>query len=144
MPGVEDLIEPFGEEAKYFAETRLLQRDVKILLEGTNNNTFVGSVLHPNGDIAEALLAEGLAKVVDWTIAIVTAGPEKLRAAESRAKKKNLRIWKGFVPSGLGTGNRRKEFDAVVSRIINSDLITVKTAEGEERKVSRLFPFICE
>jgi staphylococcal nuclease domain-containing protein 1 len=68
VPGVDDLIEPFGSEAKYFSETRLLQRDVKILLEGTNNNSFVGSLLHPNGDIAEALLGEGLAKVKSHSI----------------------------------------------------------------------------
>jgi staphylococcal nuclease domain-containing protein 1 len=116
VPGVDDLIEPFGSEARYFSETRLLQRDVKILLEGTNNNSFVGSVLHPNGDIAEALLGEGLAKVVDWTVAIVTAGPSKLRAAEIRAKKSNLRLWKGFVPTSNLMGGKRMEFDGVVNR----------------------------
>jgi staphylococcal nuclease domain-containing protein 1 len=110
------LIEPFGDEAKYFSETRLLQRDVKIILEGTNNNSFVGSVLHPNGDIAEALLGEGLSKIVDWTVAIVTAGPEKLRAAESRAKKNNLRVWKEFVPANNHSRGRKMEFDGVVNR----------------------------
>lgn len=34
IPGVEDLIEPLGEEAKYFVESRLLQRQVKVCLEG--------------------------------------------------------------------------------------------------------------
>ncbi|KAJ1966979.1 hypothetical protein H4R35_006848, partial [Dimargaris xerosporica] len=34
IPGVEDLVEPFGEEAKFFVESRLLQRDVKVIVEG--------------------------------------------------------------------------------------------------------------
>ena len=39
--------EPLAEEAKFFTETRLLQRDVQIVLESVNNNNFVGSVIHP-------------------------------------------------------------------------------------------------
>lgn len=35
-----------------------------------------------NGNIAELLLREGFAKCVDWSLAIVTDGPEQLRAAE--------------------------------------------------------------
>ena len=39
--------EPFAEEAKYFTEVRLLQRDVKIVLEGASNQNLLGTVLHP-------------------------------------------------------------------------------------------------
>lgn len=38
--------EPFADEARYFTESRLLQRDVQIILETFNNNNFVGSVVH--------------------------------------------------------------------------------------------------
>jgi len=38
---------PFAEEAKFFVESRLLQRDVEIILESVNNNNFVGTVVHP-------------------------------------------------------------------------------------------------
>ena len=48
-----DFQEDFALEAQYFTESRLLQRDVKIVLESSNNKTFVGSVIHPNGNIAE-------------------------------------------------------------------------------------------
>jgi staphylococcal nuclease domain-containing protein 1 len=34
IPGVADTVEPFGEEAKFFVESRLLQREVKVKLEG--------------------------------------------------------------------------------------------------------------
>lgn len=43
--------EPFAEEAKYFSEVRLLQRDVKILLEGTSNQNLLGTIIHPVSSI---------------------------------------------------------------------------------------------
>lgn len=39
--------ELFAEEAKYFTEVRLLQRDVQIILEGVSNQNLLGTVLHP-------------------------------------------------------------------------------------------------
>ena len=53
-----------------------------------------------NGNIAELLLAEGFARCVDWSIALVTGGSEKLRAAERAAKEKKIRLWKNYTPSG--------------------------------------------
>jgi staphylococcal nuclease domain-containing protein 1 len=38
---------PYAEEAKFFVESRLLQRDVEIILESVNNNNFVGTIIHP-------------------------------------------------------------------------------------------------
>jgi staphylococcal nuclease domain-containing protein 1 len=39
--------EEFAEEAKYFTEVRLLQRDVKIVLEGASNQNLLGTIIHP-------------------------------------------------------------------------------------------------
>ena len=40
--------EPFAAEAKFFVESRLLQRDVQIILEGVSNqNILLATVLHP-------------------------------------------------------------------------------------------------
>ncbi len=39
--------EAFAEEAKYYTESRLLQRDVQIVLEGVSNQFLLGSILHP-------------------------------------------------------------------------------------------------
>lgn len=52
-----------------------------------------------NGNIAELLLRDGFARCVDWSIALVTGGAEKLRASEKAAKEKRLRIWKDYVSS---------------------------------------------
>lgn len=68
------VVVPFAEEARFFVESRLLQRDVEILLESVNNNNFGGSILSPKGNIAEALLREGFAKCVDWSMAFMKSG----------------------------------------------------------------------
>ena len=78
-----------------------MQREVQIILESVNNKNFVGTIVHPNGNIAEALLREGLAKCVDWSLAIATEGPEKYRKAQASAKESKLRQWKHYEgPTG--------------------------------------------
>jgi len=121
--------EPFAVEAHYFTECRLLQRDVEVILESHNNNNFVGSVLHPAGNIAEALLKEGMAKCVDWSISKVTGGPEKYRAAEKLAKERKARIWKDYVPSGAVIDPKDKEFNGKVVEVVNGDALMVKTGK---------------
>ncbi|KNC97787.1 uncharacterized protein SPPG_06784 [Spizellomyces punctatus DAOM BR117] len=136
VPNVEDLVEEYSEEAKYFVESRLLQRDIKVVLEGlSSNDNFVGSVQFPLGNIAEALLGEGLAKVVDWTITMVTGGPQKYRAAEQRAKDRKLRIWKSWVGKAK-VGGPEPEFDGIVTRVLSGDTLLVQSiATGKERRI---------
>nr|QBI71281.1 ebna2 binding protein P100 [Thermobia domestica] len=133
--GKPDKGEPFADEAKFFVETRLLQRDVEIILESVNNNNFVGSIIHPKGNIAEALLKEGFAKCVDWSMTFVTGGPEKLRAAEKLAKEKKLRIWKDWAPSGPQVSGKEKEFQGVVTEVVNADALMVKVNDSLVKKV---------
>eukprot|EP01137_Pigoraptor_chileana_P032464 Opistho-2@21860 len=134
-----EVAEPFALEARYFTEVRLLQREVKILLEGVSSqsqNTFLGSILHPAGSISEALVREGLAKCVDWSMAVVSQGREKLRAAEKEAKQKKLRIWKNFVAAEAGSEIKEKEFVAKVVEIVNAETLMVRVAPGDVRRIS--------
>ncbi|KAG1459114.1 hypothetical protein G6F56_006235 [Rhizopus delemar] len=126
--------EPFGEETKFFVESRLLQRGVKVILEGVaQGQNFVGSIQHPAGNIAELLLAQGYAKCVDWSITLATSGPGPLRNAERAAKEKKLRIWRNFVAKVATESN---EFDATVVRILTGDTLLVKTKNsGVEKKL---------
>eukprot|EP00088_Acartia_fossae_P009398 TRINITY_DN1454_c0_g2_i3.p1 TRINITY_DN1454_c0_g2~~TRINITY_DN1454_c0_g2_i3.p1 ORF type:complete len:902 (-),score=331.27 TRINITY_DN1454_c0_g2_i3:535-3240(-) len=119
----------FAIEAHYFTESRLLQREVEVILESSNNNNFVGSVLHPNGNIAEALLKEGMAKCVDWSIAKVTAGPEKYRAAEKSAKERKVRLWKNYTAQAPKIADKDREFTGKVVEIVNGDAIVVKVGK---------------
>ncbi|KAJ8315336.1 hypothetical protein KUTeg_007486 [Tegillarca granosa] len=127
--------EPFAAEAKFFTEVRLLQRDVKVILEGVSNQNLLGSVLHPNGNIAELLLKEGFARCVDWSMGVVSQGPDKLRAAEKIAKEKRLRIWKDYTPSGPTIDVKDKNFTGKVVEVVNGDALVVKLSDGSFKKV---------
>ena len=47
-----------------------------------SNQNFLGTVIHPAGNIAELLLKEGFSKCVDWSMGVLTCGHEKYRQAE--------------------------------------------------------------
>ncbi|XP_078040847.1 LOW QUALITY PROTEIN: staphylococcal nuclease domain-containing protein 1 [Augochlora pura] len=121
---------PYADEARYFVESRLLHRDVEIVLESVNNNNFIGSILHPKGNIAEILLSEGFAKCQDWSISNSRAGAEKLYLAEKAAKETRLRLWKDYKPSGP-----QVEFTGTVVEIVNADALIIRTQNGENKKV---------
>ncbi|MCL4136789.1 UNVERIFIED_CONTAM: hypothetical protein GTU68_060303, partial [Idotea baltica] len=127
--------ESFAEEARYFVESRLLQRDVEIFLETYNNNNLVGSIKHPNGNIADLLLREGFAKCVDWSMATVTGGPEKLRSAEKMAKNKKLRLWTDYKPSTHQLNSKEREMIGKVCEIVNGDALIIKRNNGKTKKV---------
>jgi staphylococcal nuclease domain-containing protein 1 len=100
--------EQWGEEARFFTDSRLAQRAVRVQLlavptptavpfsstsGGATNGTFasntsssmiIGIVQHPAGNIAEHLVAAGLARVIDWHAGMLAndGGMERLRAAE--------------------------------------------------------------
>merc|ERR1719210_2747098 len=129
-------VEAFSKEAQYFTESRLLQQEVQIVLESVNNKNFVGTIIHPKGNIAEALLREGLAKIVDWSLAKVTEGPEKYRKAQSAAEEKKLRLWRNYDgPTGPVLSARDKEFTGKVVEIVNGDAIMVKKNKLETKKI---------
>lgn len=122
--------DPYADEARYFVESRLLHRDVEIILESVNNNNFIGSILHPKGNIAEILLSQGFAKCQDWSINNSKAGAEKLYLAEKAAKEARLRLWKDYKPSGP-----QIEFTGTVVEIVNADALIIRTQNGENKKV---------
>ncbi|XP_032160448.1 staphylococcal nuclease domain-containing protein 1 isoform X1 [Mustela erminea] len=127
--------EPFAAEAKFFTESRLLQRDVQIVLESCHNQNILGTILHPNGNITELLLKEGFARCVDWSIAVYTRGAEKLRAAERFAKERRLRIWRDYVAPTANLDQKDKQFVAKVMQVLNADAIVVKLNSGDYKTI---------
>lgn len=126
--------EEFGETAKTFVESRLLQRSVKVTILGLNQHgtAFVAAVAHPAGNIAEALLSSGLARVVDYQSTMIGEGIGKLRAAENAAKLKKLNLWRAFVSRKAPASG---SFEAVISRIVSPDSICVRGKDGAERRL---------
>lgn len=118
--------------------------------------TSLSYSIHPNGNIAEFLLAQGLAKVIDWHAGILSSagGLDRLRAAERSAREKKAGVWENYVAPSKGgsaggpangsappTGPQTKgnTFDATVVRIWNADTISViekGDASGKERRLT--------
>lgn len=84
-----------------------------LILVGISNQNLVGTVRHPNGNIAQLLAQNGLVYLVDWSLSLCTDGPFVLRAAEKAAKEKRVRIWKDYVPKKL-PDNVEQNFEAQV------------------------------
>jgi staphylococcal nuclease domain-containing protein 1 len=133
--GEKDVTEPFAEEARFFTEVRLLQRDIKLRIEGVSNQNVVATVIHPAGNIAELLLKEGFARCVDWTMKVVMEGREMLRGAEKEAREKNKRIWKDYKPSAPKIAMDQSEFVAKVVEVVNGDALVVKLNSGKYQKI---------
>uniref|UniRef100_A0A0V0J2F8 TNase-like domain-containing protein n=1 Tax=Schistocephalus solidus TaxID=70667 RepID=A0A0V0J2F8_SCHSO len=139
--------EPFALDAQFFVESRLLQRDVTVILESLNFQTLIGSVLHPNGNIALFLLQDGLARCLEWNLAVVSeqaGGAAAYRAAERNAKEKRIRIWREYkpindkiaapAPAGKTKGAIKTEYAGLVVEVGNGDNLMVKCQDGVIRK----------
>jgi staphylococcal nuclease domain-containing protein 1 len=125
--------EEYGNEAKAFVESRLLQRGVKVEIVGASaQGQLVASVIHPRGNIAEFLLQEGLARCNDFHSTMLGDKMAALRAAEKQAQGKKLRLHKHHVAKADG-GNQ----DMIVFKIIAADTIIVRNKAGTaEKKIS--------
>ncbi|MGH0151191.1 UNVERIFIED_CONTAM: hypothetical protein FKN15_031117 [Acipenser sinensis] len=128
-PDGQEIPEPFAAEAKFFTESRLLQRDVQIILESCPNQVILGTILHPNGNITELLLKDGFARCVDWSIAVYTQGADKLRAAERYAKERKVRIWKDYVAPTANLDQKDKQFVAKTCHAATQELQRRRTTQ---------------
>jgi staphylococcal nuclease domain-containing protein 1 len=123
----------FFDEAKFFTESRLLNREVKVHIEKVERNSYLASVVLGQNNLAEALLRQGMARCNDASITL-TKAPEKLRAAEKEAKSKRLRIWENYVDS-RGDGPA-ETYEAKIVEIISGDsMMAQNLATGEVKKI---------
>lgn len=157
--------EAFGDEARFFTECRLLQRKVTIHLislptpqatsltsqsqpqQAMTVSSLIGIVQHPAGSIAALLLANGLARVVDWHAGFLSVVPEtqgggmeRLRKAEKEGKESKRGLWKALatngLPVGISNGNTtsgssgQAKFEGTVSRVWGGDLLSIRLAQA--------------
>jgi len=100
--------EPFADAARDFVELRLLQRELKITLHGTDKSgvCLVGTVNHPRGNIAAEVLKNGLGRISDWSIRMLNPGDvPPLRIVENTAKVRRLQCFVCFL--GVSNDNIR-------------------------------------
>ncbi|KAK2748942.1 hypothetical protein FQN57_007225 [Myotisia sp. PD_48] len=126
--------EPWANQAQQFAEMRLLQRNVKVTLLGlTPQNGLVGTVLHPNGNIAKFLLQAGLGRCADHHSTLLGNEMASLREAEKTAKDSHSGVFTAYVaPKSAGA----TDTDYVVSRVMNADTVFVRNKAGKDKRIS--------
>ncbi|XP_063902623.1 staphylococcal nuclease domain-containing protein 1-like isoform X2 [Zophobas morio] len=124
----------FYEEAKYFTEVRLLHRTVLAHLQGTLNGIFLGTIMHPAGNISECLLKEGFAKIVEWSMKYVSPKCQaSYRAAESFAKQYRWRLFREYSASSACKLDN-SEFQAVVEEIVNGASVVIRRVTDGTRE----------
>eukprot|EP00268_Persea_americana_P054270 TRINITY_DN619_c0_g1_i3.p1 TRINITY_DN619_c0_g1~~TRINITY_DN619_c0_g1_i3.p1 ORF type:complete len:987 (-),score=247.25 TRINITY_DN619_c0_g1_i3:523-3483(-) len=124
--------DPFGREAKHFTEIRVLNRDVRIVLEGVDKfSNLIGSVYYAAGDsphdLALELVENGLAKYVEWSANMMEEeAKRKLKASELQAKKDRLRIWTNYIPPATNSkAIHDQNFTGKVVEVVSGDCIVV-------------------
>ncbi|KAL3954685.1 hypothetical protein ACCO45_010248 [Purpureocillium lilacinum] len=111
--------EEYGNEARQFVETRLLQRQVKVEIVGASaQGQLVANIIHPRGNIAEFLLQDGLARCNDFHSTMLGEKMAPLRAAEKQAQSKKLRLHKNHVAK-TEAGSQ----EMTVTKIVGADTI---------------------
>eukprot|EP01094_Clydonella_sp_ATCC50884_P018199 TRINITY_DN3321_c1_g1_i1.p1 TRINITY_DN3321_c1_g1~~TRINITY_DN3321_c1_g1_i1.p1 ORF type:complete len:910 (-),score=401.87 TRINITY_DN3321_c1_g1_i1:235-2778(-) len=119
---------PFAREAKYFTETHLLNRTVRVQLLGVaKNDTFQGRIAYQGRDLGLELLNVGLAKFVRWN---APKGAEaQLQEAEAAAKAKKLRIWHAYEES---EDEDAEDCDGKICEIQNRGILSLKRGDTHE------------
>jgi staphylococcal nuclease domain-containing protein 1 len=103
------------------------------------------AALHPAGNVAEHLVAAGLARVVDWHAGMLssTGGMERLRAAEKSAKEKRACLYANAPTAttvskanGTTSHGNAKVFEGTIVRIWSGDQVSVVEKDtGKERRL---------
>lgn len=146
--------EEFGDESRFFVESRLLQRLIKVTLlslptpapapaslNGSSSappapqqvNLFLGTVHHPAGNIAALLVSVGLARIVDWHAGFLASSPtptmmSELRRAEVDARSHRRGLFKDLPDPRVAAQQAAasgRTFTATVTRVWGADMLSV-------------------
>jgi endonuclease YncB( thermonuclease family) len=85
--------EKYANDAKFYAEHKLLNRTVSLTLDFLDKFNYYGTVVDDQGkNIALGLLEFGLAQIVEWNIP-TTIDAKVFQTAENTAKNGHIRLW---------------------------------------------------
>lgn len=134
-PTKEEKADAFALEAQAFTETRLLNREVQVLLQGVDKSgNLFGSIVFAKGNISEKLIEQGLGKYVAWSAAL-TPDNAKLKAAEAKAKAAKLRLYANASAEAEAAESALPgEFQGKVTSIASTDSIVVEGPDGSEQR----------
>jgi staphylococcal nuclease domain-containing protein 1 len=117
--------EECSEDARMFVELRVLQRELEISLHGTDKSGSCGvaSIHHPKGNIAVELLKNGLAKMSDWSVRMMSPlDVPALRIAENNAKRTNTGVWHAYTAPQLKGAS---QISGTVVEVISGDTVSI-------------------
>mmetsp|Transcript_7830 Transcript_7830/g.7396 ORF Transcript_7830/g.7396 Transcript_7830/m.7396 type:complete len:945 (-) Transcript_7830:92-2926(-) len=117
--------EPFADVSKNFVDMRLLHRELRVTLHGTDKSGVcaVGSIHHERGNIGVELLKKGFCRVSDWTSRLMNPlDLPAFRVAEINAKRTNTGIWFDYKPPQL-TG--ASEIIGTVVEVTSGDTLNI-------------------
>lgn len=136
--------EPYAMQAKHFAELRLLNREVDLVLDGIDRSGgLLVTVKHPKGNISAEILRSGLGKVADYSLVLLSREiATSLRQAENEAKVGKKFVWADYEPEA----SSHKVVHARVIEVLSSDALVVAEVKdassadllsslGEEMKI---------
>ncbi|VFQ66826.1 unnamed protein product [Cuscuta campestris] len=121
----------YGREAKHFTELRVLNRDIRIVLEGADKFNLIGSIHYYDGgslkDLGLELVQNGFAKYVEWSSSgLEEDAKRQLKNAELEAKKSRLRIWTNYTPPPSNSkAIHDQNFTGKVVEVVSGDCIVV-------------------
>ncbi len=156
--------ESWAREARHFAELRALNREVTLVPAGVSQHgQLVAGVRAPpppappaapaaDGtapapaapatpaeptDLALALARAGLARVAEWSAAMLgAAAAARLREAERAARVARAGCWRDAAPPPAASAKPSDRFSGVVAEVASGDCLVVKdAASGAERRV---------
>lgn len=138
--------EPFAREARHYTESRCLNRDVRLVIEGVSQfGVLVATVLYPGSlgaseaaeDLGSSLVKAGLAKTVEWSLNMMTSGAFKLREMERAARQARLGLWHSYVLQPGASAKLSDNFTGTVTEIVSGDCLLVRdSASNTERRVN--------
>ncbi|GAA5833480.1 hypothetical protein JCM9279_001538 [Rhodotorula babjevae] len=158
------MAEELGDESRFFVESRLLQRLVKVTLlslptpapapasiNGSSSpaapqqvNLFLGTVHHPAGNIAALVVSVGLARIVDWHAGFLASSPtptmmSELRRAELDARSHRRGLFKDLPDPRVAAQQAAasgRSFTATVTRVWGADMLSI-VKEGDSSAKER-------
>jgi len=127
--------------SKHFTECRVLNRDIKLLLQGLDRyDSLFAKVFFQMGpdqlDLGKELLKYGFAKTVEWSLAMMTDGVAELHSLERTAKEAKKNIWKDYVAQPSNSDKLTERFNGTVVEVTSGDCIVVLDPHAHvERRV---------
>lgn len=126
---------PFAANARFLSEIRLLNRDVRVSLEGVDRNGMIFATVEDvraKTYIGEELLLAGLAKTVSWGLDRCARAPA-LRAAERAARDAQAGLWKGF----RAAPGKQEAFTGKVIEVVSGDMLAIlDDSTGDVRRIN--------